>query len=116
PRDVGWLVAEMIRDNVRTARASQPSPAGTPQKETMKVRIDIDGTPLMASLVDTAPAWDFASLLPLRLTLTDYAGTEKISDLPRRLSIEGAPAGVEPATGDITYYAPWGNLAIFHRG
>ena len=82
----------------------------------MKVRIDIDGTPLMASLVDTAPAWDFASLLPLRLTLTDYAGTEKISDLPRRLSIEGAPAGVEPTTGDLTYYAPWGNLAIFHRG
>ena len=81
----------------------------------MKVRIDIDGTPLMANLVDTAPAGDFASLLPLRLTLTDYARTEKISDLPRRLSTEGAPAGVEPATGDITYYAPWGNLAIFHR-
>ena len=81
----------------------------------MKVRIDIGGTRLIASLVDTAPATDFASLLPLRLTLTDYAGTEKISDLPRRLTIEGAPAGVEPTTGDITYYAPWRNLAIFHR-
>ena len=81
----------------------------------MKVRIDIDGTPFMATLVDTAPARDFASLLPLRLTLIDYARTEKISDLPRRLSTEGAPAGVEPEIGDITYYAPWDNLAIFHR-
>ena len=81
----------------------------------MKVRIDVDGTPLLANLVDTAPARDLASLLPLTLTLTDYAGTEKISDLPRRLTIEGAPAGVEPTTGDITYYAPWRNLAIFHR-
>ena len=49
------------------------------------------------------------------MTLTDYAGTEKISDLPRRLSTEGAPDGLEPAVGDVTYYAPWGNLAIFHR-
>jgi hypothetical protein len=81
----------------------------------MKVRIDIDGTALIATLVDSAPARDFASLLPLRLTLTDYAGTEKIGDLPRRLSTEGAPDGLEPAVGDVTYYAPWGNLAIFHR-
>ena len=81
----------------------------------MKVRIDIDGTALIATLVDTAPARDFASLLPLRLTLTDYAGTEKISDLPRRLSTAGAPDGLEPAVGDLMYYAPWGNLAIFHR-
>jgi hypothetical protein len=109
------IVAEMTRDDDRTARASLPPPAGTAQEETMKVRIDVDGTPLLANLVDTAPGRDFASLLPLRLTLTDYAGTEKISDLPRRLSIEGAPAGVKPAIGDITYYAPWGNLAIFHR-
>lgn len=81
----------------------------------MKVRIDINGTPLIATLVDTPSARDFASQLPLRLTLTDYAGTEKISDLPRPLSTEGAPAGVEPAVGDLAYYAPWGNLAIFHR-
>jgi hypothetical protein len=47
--------------------------------------------------------------------LEDYAGTEKISYLPRRLSTEGAPAGSDPSVGDITYYAPWGNLAIFYR-
>jgi hypothetical protein len=26
-----------------------------------------------------------------------------------------APAGVDPARGDIAYYAPWGNLAIFYK-
>jgi hypothetical protein len=25
------------------------------------------------------------------------------------------PAGTQPSAGDIAYYAPWGNLAIFHR-
>jgi hypothetical protein len=75
----------------------------------------VDGTPLTASLDDTATARDFASLLPLELTLVDYASTEKISDLPRRLSTKGAPPGTDPDVGDIAYYAPWGNLALFYR-
>lgn len=33
----------------------------------------------------------------------------------RPLSTDGAPAGFDPAAGDIAYYAPWGNLAIFHK-
>lgn len=55
------------------------------------------------------------SLLPLTLTLTDYGETEKISDLPKKLSTEGAPFGSDPSVGDIAYYAPWGNLAIFRK-
>jgi hypothetical protein len=58
---------------------------------------------------------DFVSLLPLSLTLRDYAGTEKVSDLPRRLSTDGTPPGMDPEVGDIAFYAPWGNLAIFYR-
>ena len=81
----------------------------------MKISIIIEGTPITATLADNATSRDFVSLLPLDLTLEDYAATEKISDLPRRLSTEGAPAGVEPTVGDVTYYAPWGNLAIFHK-
>ena len=65
--------------------------------------------------MDNATSRDFVSLLPMSLTLEDYAATEKISDLPRRLSTEGAPAGSEPSIGDIAYYSPWGNLAIFYR-
>jgi hypothetical protein len=58
---------------------------------------------------------DFVSLLPLSLTLRDYPGTEKVSDLPRRLSTDGTPPGMDPEVGDIAFYAPWGNLAIFNR-
>ena len=38
-----------------------------------------------------------------------------ISYLPRKLLTEGAPAGSDPAIGDVAYYAPWGNLALFHK-
>lgn len=66
-------------------------------------------------MFDSQAGRDFVSMLPLTLTFRDYASTEKIADLPRRLSTEGAPAGHEPSAGDFTYYAPWGNLAMFYR-
>ncbi|WP_275166559.1 cyclophilin-like fold protein [Citrobacter koseri] len=40
---------------------------------------------------------------------------EKISDLPDRLSTTDSPEGTAAKKGDITIYAPWGNLAIFYR-
>ena len=54
-------------------------------------------------------------MLPLTLKLSDFNGTEKISDLPGRLSEKDAPSGVTPEAGDMAYYAPWGNLALFYR-
>ena len=82
---------------------------------TMRIQINIDGQRITATLAESATSRDFVSLLPLTLTLRDYASTEKISDLPRRLSTKGAPAGVDPDIGDIAYYAPWGNLAIYYK-
>ncbi|MBE2210893.1 MAG: hypothetical protein IAE66_04735 [Xanthomonadaceae bacterium] len=79
----------------------------------MNIRITVENDTLSATLDNTRSAHDFAALLPLTLELDDYGGIEKVSELPRRLSTEGAPAGVTPAVGDLAYYAPWGNLAIF---
>ncbi len=81
----------------------------------MKIRLKIQDNVITATLLDNATSRDFVSLLPISLTLEDYAATEKISDLPRNLSTEGAPAGSDPSIGDIAYYSPWGNLAIFYR-
>ncbi len=81
----------------------------------MKIRITLKDTVITATLIDSKTTQDFISLLPLTLTLEDYGSTEKISYLPKRLSTEGAPAGIDPSVGDITYYAPWGNMAIFIR-
>jgi hypothetical protein len=100
-----------------TGAAGQESAQGTREQQvsTMKIRIDVEGRVITATLIDNATARDFVALLPLTLTLKDYAATEKVSDLPRRLSTEGSPAGIDPSIGDITYYSPWGNLALFYR-
>lgn len=96
-------------DQTDTAKPEQESDTS------MKIQLTIDGREVIAILDDNATAMDFLALLPLTLTLSDFNRTEKVSDLPRRLSTEGAPDGIDPTVGDITYYAPWGNLALFYR-
>jgi hypothetical protein len=81
----------------------------------VKITIRIGAREISAALNDSKAAKDFAALLPLTLTLEDYNSTEKISQLPRRLSTDGAPPGFDPSIGDIAYYTPWGNLAIYYR-
>lgn len=81
----------------------------------MKIRIKVGETVLTATMLNTETSRDFIALLPLTLRMKDYSGTEKISDLPRKLSTKNAPSGCDPSVGDITYYSPWGNLAIFYK-
>ena len=81
----------------------------------MRIRLTFDGKAVEATLLDNATARDLLSLLPMTLMLEDYASTEKIGYPPRKLSTAGTPAGVDPSVGDIAYYAPWGNLAIFYK-
>ncbi len=83
--------------------------------EQMEIRLLVGGEVLSARLEDNPTSRDFARLLPLTLMMKDYNGTEKIGNPPRTLATEGAPDGFDPSVGDITLYAPWGNLAIFYR-
>jgi len=94
------------------------SPSKVPSRErsdTLKIRMTVGDRGITATLIDSPTTRDFVSLLPLTLTLRDYVGAEKIGELPKRLSIQDAPPGMDPSIGDIAYYAPWGNVAIFYR-
>ena len=94
------------------ANGQNQAPAVT---ETMRISITTTDQVFTAVLEDSETARDFASLLPIEVMLDDYNRTEKVADLPRRLSAAGAPDGADPVVGDIAYYAPWGNLAIYYR-
>ncbi|SOC07032.1 cyclophilin-like fold protein [Rhodobacter maris] len=89
------------------------TPASMEPPTMIQIRVILPDATLTATLNDSATARDFAAILPRDLVLTDYHGIERIADLPRRLDTTGAPRSYKPATGDITLYAPWGNLAIF---
>ena len=56
------------------------------------------------------------ALLPLDIEIDDYANNEKIAYLPRNLTLEGSASFSNERPGDICYFAPWGNLALFFAG
>jgi hypothetical protein len=85
------------------------------EANSMRIRLTINGKSTTATLIDSPTTRDFIALLPMTLKLDDYASTEKIAYLPKKLTTQGAPAGIDPDVGDVTYYAPWGNLAIFYQ-
>lgn len=80
-----------------------------------QIRLTFANEEVLVTMYDNDVSRDFIDILPLTLTFEDYAATEKISYLDRKLAISGMPPGFEPVAGDFTYYAPWGNLAIFYR-
>jgi len=86
-----------------------------PETAPMKILLKTGDTTLTATLLDTPTAHDLFAQLPLTLDLSDYAGTEKIAYLPRKLNTHAAPSGSDPEVGSLAYYAPWGNLAFFYK-
>ncbi|WP_421760666.1 cyclophilin-like fold protein [Devosia sp.] len=82
----------------------------------MKITMTFNGQVLRGELYDNASARDFFSLLPLEIGVEDYADNEKIAYLPKTLSLEGSRPFSKERPGDICYYSPWGNLALFYAG
>lgn len=79
-----------------------------------QIRVIIGDTVLTGRLWDNATARDLITQLPLTLTFRDFNALEKISQLPRKLSMDGVPAGDDPFPRDIGYYAPSGDLVFYY--
>lgn len=86
----------------------------TPDASSLNVNITVGNRTISATMEDNAAAQDFLSRLPWEVTLNDYNNiTEKIFYPSPALTTVGVTRGCAPTPGDITIYAPWGNVAIF---
>ncbi|QEY24987.1 cyclophilin-like fold protein [Neisseria animalis] len=79
----------------------------------MNLKITLDNQVVSATLEDNPTSQDFIKKLPLEVELEDYVGKEKIFSVGK-LSTKNAPSRYQGKKGDITYYAPWGNMALFY--
>ena len=79
------------------------------------IKMTFAGNEIYGEILNTRSGKEFLSQLPATLKFEDYNSTEKISYLQSKLSGQGEPEGFTPKKGDISYYMPWGNLAIFYR-
>lgn len=96
-----------------SAAGDSVAPLTSPADAT-RFRVIIGDTTLTGNLFDNATARDLASQLPLTLTFRDLNGVEKTGPLPRKLSVDGMPAGDDPHIGDLGYWAPDGDLVLYY--
>jgi hypothetical protein len=105
-----------------TSEASTPSPhpastSGVQDADASNgtpIGIAFGDTELTGWLRDNATARDLAEQLPLTLTFRDHNDVEKTAPLRRELAIDDAPAGHDPAAGDIGYWAPGGDFVLYY--
>src|SRR5829696_4840600 len=79
-----------------------------------RVRIIVGDASIEATLADSGAARDFASLLPLTLSMNDLFRREKFAALPRTISEQGKRTR-DYAVGTIGYWPPGPDVAIFYR-
>ena len=100
-----------------TGTSKSPSRSERTSSETthnMKINFTISGRSLTATLADNPTARDFVSLLPLKVSMNDLFGREKYGDLPRAISEKG-PRTHSYQVGDIVYWSPDHQLAVYYR-
>ena len=93
---------------------SAPGEATDTTADNGSFRVVIGDTTLTGHLFDNATTRDLQSQLPLTLHFSDLNEVEKIARLPRKLSVDGMPAGDDPRVGELGYWAPSGNLVLYY--
>ena len=80
----------------------------------MKIGITVQGKVIQATLIESETTRDFVSLLPLTLSMGDLFKREKFAHLPRPLA-EGGTRRKTYEVGDLIYWSPGPDLAIYYR-
>lgn len=107
-----------INDTSKTDTSKNDSSSKLDDEYKYRIKFEFDDKTTYASLLDNSVTRDLISRLPLNLSFSDYNNTEKIAYLPKnqsKLDTSSCPNKTTPQKGDITLYAPWGNLAIFYK-
>ncbi|MDP9424346.1 MAG: cyclophilin-like fold protein [Pseudomonadota bacterium] len=111
-----WGAASLAANAATENQNEAQQPGQDAEGTSMNINIIVDGTPVQAVLLNNPTSRDFVAMLPMTVQFEDFGGSEKISHLrPRRLSTEGRTANYAANQWDITYYVPWGNIAIFYK-
>ncbi|MDP4527372.1 MULTISPECIES: cyclophilin-like fold protein [Bacillus] len=109
-------LSETDRGHIATDNSNRAQEGPTEDSiSNIRIKLTFNQEEVIIRMYDNPTSRDFLERLPLTLTFEDYAGTEKISYPSNKLSTEEASSGIDPTVGDFTYYAPWGNLAIYYK-
>lgn len=98
-----------------TSTAPESSPSGTnfeEEKDLKKMKVEVNGSTFTATLEDNAAVDALLDMLPLTISMSDYAGFEKVGSLGTRLPASNSQTTT--SSGDIVLYS--GNQIVIFYG
>jgi hypothetical protein len=123
----GSLAGCAAEDAADRSSAPSTAPAATPSSDptaggavptdpagVVRIRLRIGDDVATATLEDSAPARAFAAMLPMTIRMHDLLGREKPGRLPRQLDIAGARREFNYQVGELAYWPPGNEIAIFY--
>ena len=81
----------------------------------MQVKITSQGHTATFRLYDTVAAKEFYDQLPLKLDLTNFRDAQWMFYPPERLSVTTREAYHDGKKGELSYYAPWGDVFMLYK-
>jgi len=84
------------------------------KSDSMKIRLTVNDKIILATMIDSKTTREFISLLPLTLSMNDLFRREKYAHLPKTISTAGKRSFTY-AVGDIAYWSPGPDVAIYYR-
>ncbi|HIW58236.1 MAG TPA: NAD(P)H-dependent oxidoreductase [Firmicutes bacterium] len=97
-----------------SAAAAASSDSAVSEQE-RRISLSWDDNEVIIAMEDNQTAADIISKLPATVTFEDYNNTEKICYMDGEVYVDDAARGCAPTAGDVTLFAPWGNIAIFYN-
>ena len=85
------------------------------QLSDMQVKITSMGRTATFQLYDTFAAKEFYDQLPLKLDLTNFRDAQWMFYPPEKLSVTAREAYHEGKKGELSYYAPWGDVFMLYK-
>ena len=119
---LGCIVVASAVCGCGNAEAAEAEKDGSPGRERhglamsgMKVEIRSQGRVATFQLYDTAAAGEFYAQLPLELDLTNFRDAQWMFYPPEKLSVTPREAYHDGKKGELSYYAPWGDVFMLYR-
>jgi hypothetical protein len=115
PSGVASATTQSPGPDTRPPRERNQDRDGDATQETaMEIEIRVGDESFTATVHESPAGRDLLDQLPQTITMSDHGGVEKTGPLESPLSLDGQPAGADPAVGDLGYYAPGNDLVLYY--
>jgi hypothetical protein len=111
---VGLSGIDGIADMSGRAVVRKLEPQAEKKEEAMRITVKSGKTAVVFELNDSRAAKDLYAQLPLDIEVENYGGIEKIYYPPNKLNTSNTPLVKAARPGTLAYYAPWGDVVMFH--